>query len=299
MTFSHIQKKTIKALWLLALFALPMYSWANLTAQVNKTQLSLEETLTLTLSLDGTRANREPDFSLLETQFDILSMHPSYRRTIINGRESNESEWTLLLAPKRSGKLLIPSFSLMGFISDAIEVEILKDSANKQGQQLRKVFMETLANKNDVYVQEQTIVSFRLNFSQSIENVSTDPFAVTGALIEDIQDTNGRRNIGGAIYEYVDFNYAIFPQESGELVIPEKIWQLRVRTSAAPGSFFSSGRYETLRVRTPELRINVKPIPAAFPQDKVWLPAKSLNIAELWSEDLKNFTLGEPVTPHH
>src|SRR5690606_27246441 len=95
----------------------------NLTASVDRDTLALTETFTLTLRYDE-QINATPDYELLQKDFDILNTRSGTQMSIINGSMEASTEWKIALAPKRIGKLLIPSFNVDGAISDAIEITI-------------------------------------------------------------------------------------------------------------------------------------------------------------------------------
>src|SRR5690606_34445830 len=95
----------------------------NLTASVDRDTLGLEETFTLVLRYDE-QINASPDYELLQKDFDILNTQSGTQMSIINGSMEASTEWKIALAPKRIGKLLIPSFNVDGAISDAIEITI-------------------------------------------------------------------------------------------------------------------------------------------------------------------------------
>ena len=288
---THIVKTFILSLCML----LTSQAMASLTAQVDRNQLSIEETFTLTVRASDSSSRGEPDFSQLSIQFDVLSRHQSSQVQYSNGGMTSFKEWTMTLAPKREGTLLIPSFNFEGDVSDAIEIKVTKAAAAPQGQQ-KDVFIETVIEKDSAYVQEQIKLSYRLYYSVNVDGLEAQPLELPNVTMETLQDKRYRREINGRFYNVAEFSYAIFPQESGQLSIPSLLWQVKVTSSQRPRSFFSSGRYEIKRLRTDGKNIEVKPIPAAFPADAIWLPASELTIAELWSKDPKAFNVGEPIT---
>ena len=273
----------------------PSSANALLQAFVDRNTITIEETLTLRVRLSNENAQGQPDFSLLDSQFDILSNHQSSQVSYTNGAMTSFTEWTMMLAPKRSGRLLIPSFKHQGFISDAIEIKVNTAQAAPTGQ-IRDIFIETLVDKENVYVQEQTLLKYRLYYAVNVDKVDANPLSLDNATVEELEQQNFRRNIKGRVFRIAEFGYAIFPQQSGEIVIPAQTWQVRVPTSQRPRSIFDTGRYEIKRLRTKEMRITVNPKPAAFPSDQVWLPASEVTIAEMWSKDTQNFSVGEPVS---
>ena len=287
--------RVITPLLLFLTLILSHNAFANLSAKVDRTKITIEDTLTLTLRLTDQSNRGEPDLSLLQSQFEVLNRHQSSQTQYSNGKVSSYVEWTLTLAPKRTGNLLIPSFNHMGFYSDAIEIEVAKAASLAAGQ-LRDIFVETLIEKDSVYVQEQVVVKYRLYYSKNVESLNASPLDIENTTIEELKDARYRRNVNGVTYNIAEFNYAIYPQISGELVIPAQSWQVQASNSNRPRNFFDRQRLEIKRLTTDEKRLTVKPIPAEFPADKVWLPASELTVAELWSKDPKDFDIGEPIS---
>ena len=86
-----------------------------------------------------------------------------------------------------------------------------------------------------------------------------------------------------------EFNYALFPQTSGNLEIPALNWTLNVAN-------YRIGRIEKRRVRTETKTLTVKPQPAAFPLNATWLPSANITLNENWTKEPSNFKIGEPIT---
>lgn len=277
-----------------------MSSWAmsaTLTSTVDRTSLSIDETLRLSITLSDTGTRGSPNLDLLNTDFDVLSSNQSSMVRTYNGRVTTSTEWTITLGPKHTGKLIIPSFNIDGIISDALEVTVTASKPLAHGQQ-KDISIETIVNKDSVYVQEQMKLTHRLIFDSSIniDQLDAEPVELDNAVIEKLPDTKYQKNINGKIYYVFEYNYAIFPQSSGEIVIPSLRWNLRIAKSNRRSFFNNIGNYELKRQRTDEKKITVRPKPVIFPADKPWLPAEKMIIQENWSQDPSSFKLGEPLT---
>lgn len=283
-------QKSLCKKWLLLFFLamFPAAGWAaELIATVDRDKVSIDESLTLTVRYTGT-ARGEPDFSLLEKQFDVLSRHESTSFRSINGQFSSAIEWTLVLAPVKEGKLLVPSFSFDGLFSDAIEIDVTAPQ-QAPGEDLGDVFLETVVNKTNAFVQEQILVTYRLYYAVNVDGRIGDDLKVQNAIVVDLNDTTYQREVDGRLYQITEFNYAVFPQSSGELVIPSLHWTLNIAN-------YRIGRIEKRRVRTRETKVEIKPQPANFPADATWLPAANIEISESWAREPNSFKVGEPIT---
>lgn len=275
-------------------------SWAmsaTLTSTVDRTSLSMDETLRLSIVFSDTNTRNSPNLDLLDTDFDVLSSNQSSMVRTYNGRVTTSTEWTITLGPKKVGTLIIPSFNIGGIISDALEITVTASKPLAHGQQ-KNISIETIINKDSVYVQEQIKLTHRLIFEASInvDQLDAEPIELDNAVIEKLPDTKYQKKIHGKTYYAFEYNYAIFPQSSGEIVIPSLRWNLRIAKSNRRSLFNNSGNYEIKRQRTDEKRITVRPKPVIFPADKPWLPAEKMIIQENWSQDPTSFKLGEPLT---
>lgn len=267
----------------------------ELTASVDREQVSVEETLTLRVRYTGQVQSGQPDFSLLEENFDIISRQQSNQISTINGVMSSFTEWTLIIAPKKTGELLIPSFKYNGKFSDAIQVSVTKASAPPG--QLKDIFVETEISEPRVYVQEQLVLVYRLYTTRSIDSLDAEPLEIDGVRIEELPQTRYQRRIDGVNYGVLEVPYALFPQTSDSFTIPSLRWTVRAVTSPSQRSFaFGASRYELKRLVTEEENVQVEAQPSAYPPDATWLPAQKVTLNEQWSSPPSEFRVGEPLT---
>ena len=280
--------------FLLMITGLNVYA-GNLTASVDRDTLGLEETFTLVLRYDE-QINTTPDYELLRKDFDILNTQSGTQMSIINGSMEASTEWKIALAPKRIGKLLIPSFTIDGAISDAIEMTIEgKSKSPKNGDSSVTAEIET--SKDTSYVQEQVIVTLRLYTTIGLNGVELQPLQVKDALVVNIDEKQYQTKINGRPGAVVETRYAVFPQHSGELIIPSMLYQVSVASGQRDlwDRFYGNGQNNILRLRTDEQRINVLPAPATVDAAN-WLPAHDVSLSEHWSTNIDALKIGEPVT---
>lgn len=269
---------------------------SQLTSIVDRTEIGIDETLELKVRYTGNRAHGQPNFSELESQFEILSTSQSNQFSSINGQVTSYTDWQLILSPLKEGNLLIPSFKFANAISDAVQIKVTPAAQAPAGQ-LNDIFVETEIDKTDVYVQEQIKVTYRLFYSVNVDSLDTQPLELENVIKEQLPDKRFSRRIQGKLYRVAEFSFALYPQTSEALEIPSLTWNIRVPKGEARQSIFGlPGRYEQKRLRTDAKSINVKQRPAAFPAGAAWLPAESFNIQEQWSKSVDKFNLGEPIT---
>ncbi len=271
-------------------------SWAqDLTASVDRDSLGLQETFTLTLQYSG-QINAQPDYSLLQKDFDILNTQSGSQMSVVNGDVTSLTSWKIALAPKHIGTLLIPSFNIEGAVSDAIPIKVTRDSQGPKNAS-DQVSVEIETNKDSLKVQEQLLVTVRLFTRVNLSDVSLEPLKIADALVVELGDKQYQTRINGQQALVVETRYAIFPQKSGKLTIPSLVYQV------TPGSggqdiwnrLYGNRTSNLLRLRTDEREIPVEAAPQTS-QAQPWLPAKNITLSEHWSADKDSMKVGEPLT---
>lgn len=278
---------------LIAQFFVSAYA-GNLTASVDRDTIGLAETFTLTLRYDE-QINATPDYDLLRRDFDILNTRSGTQMTITNGRTEASTEWIIALAPKRIGKFLIPSFNIEGAVSDAIEITVEGKSRTPKNDS-DNVTVELETDKDSTYVQEQIIVTIRLYTAVALSGVNLEPLNVQNALVVQLDEKQYQTNINNRPHIVAETRFALYPQQSGELVIPSLLYQVSVDNGQ--GSMWNrlyGNNSNVLRLRTDEQRINVLPIPAEA-KNQSWIPAKDISLKEHWSAGIDTLKVGEPIT---
>lgn len=285
-----------QVLVLLGIFVLTTVAYAaSLTASVDRSSIGLRETLTLTLSAEG-QSKTTPDFSGLKNDFDILSSQRSSSIQIINGAAQSSTDWQLVLAPKRAGTLLIPSFNLNNVVSDAIEISVSQQSQTQQSDSDEQVKTVVEIDKNSAYVQEQVLVTIKLITQVNLSQAKVQPLELNNALVVDLGQKQYQTEINGTQHLVVESSFAIYPQESGQLTIPSLSYDVALEDARSIwGNAFGRNRSNIMRLRTAEKHIEVKAIPGQH-ADKIWQPATNLSVQETWSNSLNQVKIGEPIT---
>ena len=267
------------------------HSWASLTATADRTIIDSNETLQLLVRLDSQALMGEPDFSVIESDFEILSTSRQQQYSRVNGQTQSYTDWNLLLAPKRIGRLLVPSIKYKKDISNAIEITVRKATAASAAGQ--PVYTETLVDKSEVYIQEQLLLTHRLYTSVRLSDLGLDPLKVDDALMQKVSETQFQKNVAGKNYQVVEIIYALFPQASGKLQIPALRFSAYEASNNRYGGF--SARGNRIIRNTDAKTIDVMTRPAHIDIDN-WMPANSIRLEQQWSSPLDQLKVGEPVT---
>ena len=260
----------------------------NLTAQVDRKEITANETLRLIVAVDET-SNQNIDFSQLEIQFDIINQQRSQRQQIINGQASALTQWILILAPKESGDLLIPSFRYQQVFSNPIQITVA-DSSVQNTTNNSEVILEVTADKTQAYVQEQILLKTRLYYSIALSNYDAPEFTLKDTTISLVSETSYKTTLNNERYQVLELIHALHPQTSGELVIPQVRWRLE---KPSRGFFDQSGN-PYLFVQSQPLTLNIKPIPATSTAQH-WLPSTAVTITPKLQQSVREASVGEPI----
>ena len=284
--------KRIYCMALMALLALASsQSWATLSATADRTIIDSNETLQLLVRLDSQALMGEPDFTVIESNFEILSTSRQQQYSRVNGQTQSYTDWNLLLAPKRTGRLLVPSIKYKKDISNAIEITVRKASAASAAGQ--PVYTETLVDKSEVYIQEQLLLTHRLYTSVRLSDLGLDPLKADDTVMQKVSETQFQKNVAGKNYQVVEIVYALFPQASGKLQIPALRFSAYEASNNRYGGF--SARGNRIIRSTDAKTINVMARPDTIDIDN-WMPASSIRLDQQWSSPLDQLKVGEPIT---
>lgn len=266
---------------------------ASLTASVDRTLISDQDLLELTVRASNDTADLEPDFSGMDRDFDVVSNSSSRSSSmqIVNGKTTStvHKDYSFTLVPKRQGQLTIPSLRAGSAVTQPITIEVRQLSAADRARMNRFVFFETEVDTNETYVQGQIIYSVRLFYTEAIGGDFPQPPVLENAIVETIENEKRYESVvNGRRFYVLEKRYAIFPQRSGPLVIPRE----RFAGTRGRGSFFTQA--QRVSAISEGHTVNVKTIPSQFTGDS-WLPAKALVAREIWESATPTFRVGEPV----
>lgn len=284
---------------LLAVFITLLCSHANAaaTASLDRTSISINETVELTITLDENTLFSGPDLAGVEQNFEILGSNKSSQSSWINGQKTARTSWVYQLAPKQAGVFTIPAIDVDGSLTQPLGIQVKPADNNPVGKAgSEPVFIEVSTDKKSVSVQEQLILTVRINSSVNLNDLQLQNIELENAFIQQINESNYQRAINGIPHITYEVVYAIFPQTSGKLVIPAvtaSAVALDQNASRGFGSIFNSGK--PLRIRSNPLEVTVTEVPPGISASN-WLPAQELQLHESWSNDPTSIHLGDSIT---
>jgi hypothetical protein len=301
---------------LIALLSLAQSATAEVNAWLDQNEVGSGESVQLVLERSG-NANSQPDLAPLKQDFDILSRSSGSSVQIINGHMSAKSRITLTLAPKHSGKLVVPALHWDGDISPMLPLTVdagaaggkpSGSSAGSSSGTSSHVFVTASTEQKSPYVQAAVPVTVRVYTDLPIYQAGLDLQANNDVLVQQLgEDQQGTTIRDGRNFRVIERKYLLFPQRSGKITLDGAVLNAQVQDMRADdpfGGMFGQvpfggmlGTARTIQVRSEPIVLDVRPRPAnAKGQD--WLPAKKVTLTESWQPDGSAIHVGDPVTRH-
>lgn len=289
------------ALIVLAALAPPAHAQAQpqaLSAFVDRTNITINDVITLTLRLDVSLGNSRPQLSGLNQNFEQvggLSSRSTYTNT--NGNIQAWTEYSIMLRPLSTGTLTIPSFRIGGQTTDPISVTV-SDATAATGDNSDDIFLRTTISKTESYVQEQLLYTIRIYYSVGFDQgAQLSAPEVENAVVQQLgSDSNFQEVVNGISYQVTERKFVMFPQQSGDFRIAPVFFNATVGRRGGINRFLP-GRTAVREISlvSDEHVVNVKAQPDTF-DGLTWLPASQLTLEETWSGDLANVHVGDAVT---
>ncbi|PIE38701.1 MAG: hypothetical protein CSA53_03835 [Gammaproteobacteria bacterium] len=266
--------------------------WTEVSASVDRTQLSLGDSLTLSITATEGEDLDTIDPAALNRQFDVVGSTSSSSFSFINGKRSGKVQRILTLLPKREGDLRIPAFRIAGKSTEAIDISVGAPPA--AGSADERVRVELGVDKQEVYVQEQILLTFKIILFENVRDSRVSELKIDNAFIKPLEQKNYRRRENGREALVYELRYAVFPQLSGTITVPA--FSFSGIAGTGQRTVFGYGqRGQRIARATEPLTIKVKPRPANY-KGADWLPTSKLSLKESWSKDPDTLRAGESIT---
>lgn len=255
--------------------------------------VSVDEEVQLIIKQKGSSSRDSaglPDISLLDKDFQIVGTQQSMSYQVINGVAQQENIWTIILLPKHTGDLTIPSLKIGNETTTPQVLQVLKTKAQETSQNLQQekmVFLDWSIEPKTPMLHEQIKIKLKVYHQVPLLDAKLAPPNVDNALIfsidshqHDVELLNRQK------YEVETYEYLVYPQKIGSLLIhPPILDALQYDLMPTP-----------IHLSLPEESLKIKAPPASF-NNTEWLPASSLSYEELTpiNQNIK-LNLGETLT---
>ncbi len=274
-------------------------SYAQVSALVDRSTLTIDDTLSLTIAVEGNSTGAKPDMRELYQDFDIVSTSANSRISIVNGVTKQRMEWWYQLVPLKIGELTIPAIDVNGERTKPLTIAV-SEQASQPGQ-VKRYFIEVEASPERVYVQSQIRIIQRIFAIGRIPSSPrlTEPKLSEGTaeiilLGERLTPYTAVRN--GVDYQVIERHFVMYPQKSGPLTIAPSLFEGYVNDTSGQLRFpLDSFQAKRVRARSRSIDLNVLPQPAEF-KGQEWLPAQDISIHGNWSVSPDSMQVGEPIS---
>ncbi|MGD8345623.1 MAG: BatD family protein [Lysobacterales bacterium] len=288
-------RRMFKPAALLLAFLLALPAQAAVQLVLDRDRVMVGETVTLTFLTDDATQDLGVDFSALEQDFDILDQRTESQISIVNGRQAATKRLLLTVEPKRAGQLTIPAFRFGDDTTRAVVLEVAPAPELAPGE-LPPVFIEAeiTPSEGPYFVHAQFGLVVRVFYRQNLTEATISQPSPAPAAVSLLQETPYQAERGGERYRVLERHYAVFPERSGELLIPPMELSGRLVERKEGSVWQPTVRGRRVREQSPEIRLQIEPRPAEFTGTE-WQPAREYRIAQQISSG-EALRVGEPVT---
>ena len=283
--------------WLTGLFLLMMFSYqtsfAALSSWVQGNVFVQGEAFELVVEAEEDGDLRIPEMDGLK----ILSRSTQSQTSIINGSISKVHRWIFTILPNQAGVLRIPPFQLGNEQTEEIQLEI---ADRKSHQMALPIDIAARVEPRQVYPQQQLVLEIRLERGVLVENESLTPPDLPNIPVKLLNQQNEQQVRNGRQLNVTTLRYAIFPQESGDLVIPALTYQGEAILASKGQSLFQGlnrhlgAKTQRVVLQTPSQQVRVIPVPRDA--QGWWLPAQEMVLQEQWDPNPPVFRVGNSVS---
>ncbi|WP_433740745.1 BatD family protein [Pseudomonas putida] len=273
---------------------------AELVASVDRTRLSSGETIELILESNDVTQFGKPDLTPLEPLFEVRGTRQVNQLNTLGGDNHATTRWIITLLPLENGTVVIPGLKLGETQSQPITLQVVESETQENSNKLAPVFIEASLDQSSVYVQAQAILTLRIYHSVSLyDDSSLPPLQIPDTHIEQLGESRTyEKDINGVRHGVIEMRYAIYPQHSGELIIPQQEFNAAL-VDANPSQDTASQAPKSgklMRISSKEILLTVKAKPISYPADLPWLPARNLTLSETWNPEPEHVQVGDSLT---
>ncbi len=274
----------------------PLSALADLSASLDRADAMVGETVVLTLETSDPQQSLDGDFSVLADDFHVLGQQSESQVSVVNGQQTARIRLLVTLEPKHDGRLEIPPLRIDGQQTRPLVLNVRPAPQLAPGA-TEPVFIETEYQPaaGHIWVHSQINLVIRLFYEFRLSEGSMSEPQPEHASLQLLNERPYQAQRNNTRYWVLERRYALFPERSGELVIPAVEFTGRINERPAQGSLWNTNRGRRIRVEGETLTLAVKPKPTAYP-DSPWLPARAFEVQQSIIIPDGGLKVGEPVT---
>ncbi|RUO56082.1 BatD family protein [Pseudidiomarina homiensis] len=272
---------------------------------VDKNPVASGDTFILTLTVDQFIEDQEWRPAELLPDFDVMGTSSSSTTQIINGATTREKTFrTVAKAPQQPGDYELGPFTVAGATSNQLTLQVLPADDPALSEQ-RDAFMRVELDRDEVYVQEQVVLTTKLYLAANLHSGNIIPPELEDADIRQVgRDEDSTEVIDGRMFQVFQRSFVVIPQRSGAQEIRGPVFQGQINVASNRTLFPSFSSTRAVTTAATDLPLTVKPIPQDWPKQHTWLPAElvtlSVSVGNEGStqpeDEQLQITQGEPLT---
>lgn len=243
----------------------------NVTAQVDKLKISMEDSVFLKVEVNGGKADL--DLSMIK-DFKVISRGSSSSYNYINGKSERKASYQYVLIPLANGVLKIPAIKAVMDHQTAFTKQIVIHVSDRvvKPDEVKALFVKAEVTKDSLFVGEQAVFSLKFFTSKRLAGLGFEkpPEFKEFSSKSFEKEKNYTQNINGIVFHVTQVDYIIIPSSPGTFNIDPAVLIARVIVQSNSGqgfdsffndSFFSSNSYKPVRVVSNPVKIDVLPVP--------------------------------------
>lgn len=249
----------------------------TVTARVSGTVVSLNETFTLSVFVEGAMSAPAPELGRIMEQFTVYSSGTSSSMSIVNGRRTTSKRWNYSLLPRAPGSFVLGPVEVEVdgaiYSSEPIEIEVVEGEPGRASSEMEVreatgnqtaasggVFVTMTVDKAEAYVNEQITLSFKYYRRVEPHSPRYESPDVTGFWTEDLPPPEEYfEMVDGKRYRVTEIRTALFGAAAGTATVGEA--RLTYRAEGAPFTFFRT-QGEKKSLGTKPIAIEILPLPS-------------------------------------
>lgn len=277
---------------------------AELTANVDQSEIALNEEINLTISLKDASFKDSIPIAAIKENFDIIETRNFSNVEIINGKSSSVNQIIYTLKPKKIGEFIIPSIK-QNISEELLSTKDIKITVKKvvtSGSKNNNITIEAKVNKNNLYLEESVICKIKVFTTVELPHFELETVKVENALVKSLGPYKVSEVKHDARHGWmIEFQYLITPSKVGKIIISPQILKGKMSVVQSKGfsgflganfgdkNYSSSAVTKPFQLATEEIVLDVMPPVGGI---SPWLPAKSFALKS--KLDTNYFEVGKP-----
>ncbi len=281
----------VACLWL---FASPSAS-AQVTVALDRDRIVEGETVTMVVQTTDPQQSLEADLGVLQQDFIVLDRRTETQMSIVDGRQSAVMRLLLTMEPRRSGTLTIPPLRFGSTVTQARTLQVEPAPEPEPGEMPPVLIdVELDPAEGPHYVHAQLRLTVRVHYLPNLAEAAITPPEPSPAVVRLLDEVPYQAERGGVRYRVLERHYAVFPERSGPLVIPEMRLSGRLVERRSDQLWQPAVKGRRIQASSEAVELDILPRPPGYVGD-AWRPARVLEATQNVSA-AETLQVGEPVT---